>query len=252
MEWGPPGLPQGAIVPDFPNFFMTYGPNTIVVNGSIVFFSEYEIRYILGCLALSMEQGQSLAVAYVVHDSFNEAVDQANEQMAWGRTQVNNWYKNAKRQVTQGGLGHFLSTGTGPRRRRPVRILRPEGLREAGLGPFPRLKKRWPPRERAGIFSNEGLSPGLVRPVVLHHALQAPSRAVNVPFRVHRYAFRKGGAGLVRVRFDIRDKRIHVAIDDRCRCACPGGSLGCSPRSDSTRVHGVENVVLDKEGHCSG
>ena len=60
MEWGPRAY-LGITVPDFPNFFMTYGPNTnIVVNGSIVFFSECEIRYILGCLALSMEQGQSL------------------------------------------------------------------------------------------------------------------------------------------------------------------------------------------------
>lgn len=99
---GDPRAYLGITVPDFPNFFMTYGPNTnIVVNGSIVFFSECEIRYILGCLALSMEQGQSLAVKHVVHDSFNEAVDRANEQMAWGAPQVNSWYKNAKGRVTQ-------------------------------------------------------------------------------------------------------------------------------------------------------
>ena len=40
-------------VPNFPNFFMMYGPNTnIVVNGTIIFFSECEVRYILGCLKL--------------------------------------------------------------------------------------------------------------------------------------------------------------------------------------------------------
>ncbi len=99
---GDPRAYLGITVPDFPNFFMTYGPNTnIVVNGSIVFFSECEIRYILGCLALSMEQGRSLAVKHAVHDSFNEAVDRANEQMAWGAPHVNSWYKNAKGRVTQ-------------------------------------------------------------------------------------------------------------------------------------------------------
>jgi 4-hydroxyacetophenone monooxygenase len=99
---GDPRAYLGITVPDFPNFFMTYGPNTnIVVNGSIVFFSECEIRYILGCLALSMEQGQSLAVKHAVHDRFNEAVDRANEEMAWGAPHVKSWYKNAKGRVTQ-------------------------------------------------------------------------------------------------------------------------------------------------------
>ncbi len=43
----------GVTVPNFPNLFIMYGPNTnIVVNGSIIFFSECEIRYIQGLLEL--------------------------------------------------------------------------------------------------------------------------------------------------------------------------------------------------------
>ena len=39
----------GITIPHFPNFFCLYGPNTnIVVNGSIVYFSECGVRYILG------------------------------------------------------------------------------------------------------------------------------------------------------------------------------------------------------------
>ena len=50
---------MGITVPGFPNLFMLYGPNTnIVVNGSIVFFSECEVRYILGCIKLLLEGGQ--------------------------------------------------------------------------------------------------------------------------------------------------------------------------------------------------
>src|SRR5262249_13137570 len=38
----------GIAVPGFPNFFVMYGPNTnIVVNGSIIWFSECEARYIM-------------------------------------------------------------------------------------------------------------------------------------------------------------------------------------------------------------
>ena len=41
----------GIVTPNFPNFFMLYGPNTnIVVNGSIIYFSECEVHYVLQCL----------------------------------------------------------------------------------------------------------------------------------------------------------------------------------------------------------
>ena len=39
----------GITIPDFPNLFCLYGPNTnIVINGSIIYFSECGVRYILG------------------------------------------------------------------------------------------------------------------------------------------------------------------------------------------------------------
>ena len=41
----------GISVPGFPNLFCLYGPNTnIVINGSIIYFSECGVRYILGCV----------------------------------------------------------------------------------------------------------------------------------------------------------------------------------------------------------
>jgi 4-hydroxyacetophenone monooxygenase len=80
-----------------------YGPNTnIVVNGSIIFFSECEIRYILGCLELLLEGGHAaLDVKPDVHDAFNARVDAGNARMAWGAPQVSSWYKNAKGRVSQ-------------------------------------------------------------------------------------------------------------------------------------------------------
>ena len=39
----------GITLPGFPNLFLLYGPNTnIVVNGSITYFSECEVHYIVG------------------------------------------------------------------------------------------------------------------------------------------------------------------------------------------------------------
>ena len=93
----------GMTVPHFPNFFMIYGPNTnIVVNGSIIFFSECSVRYIMGCLRLLAETGNAtLEPKEKVHDTFNARVDEANKMMAWGAPQVTSWYKNAKGRVSQ-------------------------------------------------------------------------------------------------------------------------------------------------------
>src|SRR4030095_6037207 len=75
---GDPGAYLGMTPPGFPNLFMIYGPNTnIVVNGSIVFFSECSVRYILGCLKLLAETGaSSMEVRREVHDEFNIKVDE--------------------------------------------------------------------------------------------------------------------------------------------------------------------------------
>jgi 4-hydroxyacetophenone monooxygenase len=93
----------GIAVPNFPNLFIMYGPNTnIVVNGSIIFFSECEIRYIQGLLELLLRSNASaIEVKKDVHDTFNVKVDALNAQMAWGVPQVTSWYKNAKGRVSQ-------------------------------------------------------------------------------------------------------------------------------------------------------
>jgi len=93
----------GMTTPGFPNFFMIYGPNTnIVVNGSIIFFSECSVRYITGCLKLLAETGaRTLEVREGVHDAFNAKVDAANALMAWGAPQVTSWYKNDLGRVSQ-------------------------------------------------------------------------------------------------------------------------------------------------------
>ncbi len=93
----------GMMTPNFPNLFMVYGPNTnIVVNASIIFFSECSVRYVLGCLRLMAETGApSLEVKQSVHDAFNVKVDAENLRMAWGAPQSTSWYKNETGRVSQ-------------------------------------------------------------------------------------------------------------------------------------------------------
>jgi 4-hydroxyacetophenone monooxygenase len=93
----------GITIPGFPNLFCLYGPNTnIVINGSIIYFSECGVRYILGCIGRLLREGRrALEVKRDVHDRFNEAVDSENRRMAWGRSTVNSWYKNELGRVAQ-------------------------------------------------------------------------------------------------------------------------------------------------------
>jgi len=103
-QWaGDPRAYLGMTAPGFPNLFMIYGPNTnIVVNGSIIFFSECSVRYIIGCLRLLAETGAAaIEVKKAVHDAFNVSVDAGNKQMAWGSPNVTSWYKNEQGRVTQ-------------------------------------------------------------------------------------------------------------------------------------------------------
>ncbi len=102
--WGGDGRAYlGMTVPGFPNLFMIYGPNTnIVVNGSIVFFSECSVRYILGCLKLIAETGSaSLDVRRDVFDAYNVRIDAGNAKMAWGSPNVTSWYKSDSGRVSQ-------------------------------------------------------------------------------------------------------------------------------------------------------
>lgn len=93
----------GITVPGFPNFFVLYGPNTnIVVNGSIIWFSECEVRYVMDCIRTVLVGGHTaLECRRDVHDRYNAEIDAENLRMAWGVSKVNSWYKNAKGRVAQ-------------------------------------------------------------------------------------------------------------------------------------------------------
>ena len=100
----------GITYPNYPNFFSMYGPNTnIVVNGSIIFFSECEMHYIMGCIKYLLDnQHASMECKREKFDNYNEYIDQANKNMAWGASSVNSWYTNAFGRVTQNWPGTLV------------------------------------------------------------------------------------------------------------------------------------------------
>ena len=100
----------GVTLPNYPNFFCMYGPNTnIVVNGSIIFFSECEMHYISKCLRYLLEQRYAtMDCKQTPFSEYNEKIDASNLKMAWGASNVNAWYKNANGRVTQNWPGSLV------------------------------------------------------------------------------------------------------------------------------------------------
>jgi 4-hydroxyacetophenone monooxygenase len=93
----------GIVHPGFPNLFFCYGPNTnIVVNGSIIYFSECEVHYTLGMIEMLLRnEWASADCRQDVHDAYNVRIDEGNLKMAWGVSTVNSWYKAESGRVAQ-------------------------------------------------------------------------------------------------------------------------------------------------------
>jgi 4-hydroxyacetophenone monooxygenase len=100
----------GITVPNFPNFFLLYGPNTnIVVNGSIIYFSECEVQYVMGCMKmLATGEVHSMDVKPDVHDAYCADINARNKLRTWGASTVNSWYKNESGHVTQNWPGNLI------------------------------------------------------------------------------------------------------------------------------------------------
>ncbi len=93
----------GVHVPGFPNLFCVFGPNTgLVINGSILLFSEIAVAHVLGCLRGLLERGaRTVEVRQDVHDAYNAEIDAGNRRMVWGVATVASWYRNATGRVSQ-------------------------------------------------------------------------------------------------------------------------------------------------------
>jgi 4-hydroxyacetophenone monooxygenase len=103
-RWGEddPRAHLGITVPEFPNFFVIYGPNTNLAHGgSAVFHSECQIRYIVQGLRELIESGNgALEVKPEPFWDYQDKVDTAHRGMVWSHPGVTSWYKNKSGRVT--------------------------------------------------------------------------------------------------------------------------------------------------------
>ena len=92
---------MGTVVPDFPNFFVLYGPNLQPGHGgSLIFVVEMQVRYIMDVIRQMAEEGLgSVEVKPEVHAAYNADVDARHEQMVWTHPGMSTYYRNERGRI---------------------------------------------------------------------------------------------------------------------------------------------------------
>ena len=88
----------GMTVPDFPNLFIMYGPNTNTGGGSIIFFLEVQAAYLREYVDHLAATGAALSVKPEVEEAFDKRVQASLAGSVW--TACASWYRNANGRIT--------------------------------------------------------------------------------------------------------------------------------------------------------
>jgi 4-hydroxyacetophenone monooxygenase len=91
----------GLAIPDFPNLFTLYGPNTQTGHGgSLIYTVEAQVHYFLDLLTKMLEGGiGSVECRPEPYDSYAQRIDEANEAMIWTHPGMDTYYRNSRGRV---------------------------------------------------------------------------------------------------------------------------------------------------------
>jgi 4-hydroxyacetophenone monooxygenase len=97
-----PGGYLGIVVPNFPNFYMMYGPGTnLGYNGNLIYNSELQAHYIAGCIRIAIENAWNrLEVREPVFEDYMERTARKLQQFVWSTSYGTTYFRNAKGRVT--------------------------------------------------------------------------------------------------------------------------------------------------------
>ncbi|NWH07794.1 MAG: NAD(P)/FAD-dependent oxidoreductase [Alphaproteobacteria bacterium] len=97
----------GLSVANFPNMFMTYGPNTNLGHNSITFMIERQAEYIIAAMKQLEERGlKAMEVKASAQKRFNKKLQADLGKTVWADPHCTSWYKNANGRITQNWSSH--------------------------------------------------------------------------------------------------------------------------------------------------
>ncbi len=91
----------GTVVPEFPNFFMLYGPNTALGHGgSFIFTVECQIDYVLSALRQMSEKSiAEIECRPEVYNEYNEKIQDMHSRMIWSHPGMSTYFRNDRGRV---------------------------------------------------------------------------------------------------------------------------------------------------------
>jgi len=96
----------GLAVPEFPNLFMLYGPNTNLGHNSILFMIEQQVGYTLRLIEeMVLLDLLSVEVDPAADSRYDTQVQEAAADTVWAEG-CHSWYKNADGRITNNWIDH--------------------------------------------------------------------------------------------------------------------------------------------------
>ena len=91
----------GITMPEFPNLFCMYGPNTNVGHGGSAFLlAETQSRYITGCITKLIELGKrTIECKQAALEEYIDRLDAAHEELIWTHPGMSTYYRNKQGRV---------------------------------------------------------------------------------------------------------------------------------------------------------
>ncbi len=90
----------GITMPNFPNFFMLYGPNTNLGHNSIIFMIECQVTYVLSCLEkMEAQNATSMDLKPSAMAEFADFLKARMDTSVFVK-ECDSWYKNESGKVT--------------------------------------------------------------------------------------------------------------------------------------------------------
>jgi 4-hydroxyacetophenone monooxygenase len=119
----------GMAVPEFPNFFMLFGPNTNAGHGGSAFLhTEFQTRYVMQAIAMMLDQGlTSIECRPDVHDAYIADLDAALSRTVWAHPGVTNYYRNAAGRIVGSSPWTYLEYWLRTRQVQPSDYIRTGG-----------------------------------------------------------------------------------------------------------------------------
>jgi cation diffusion facilitator CzcD-associated flavoprotein CzcO len=97
----------GMYVPNFPNFFVTYGPNTNLGGGSIIYMLEAQARHMRQAVD-RLEAGKfaTVEVTEAADQAYDEEIQNLLDVSVWSHCE--NWYRHPSGRITSNWPGATL------------------------------------------------------------------------------------------------------------------------------------------------